>query len=78
LERIVDDVSFVGRGQVVRARNDTLSAWQSQYTGRFSESVNATQNKIDKCAQQIRNASRQLRAAAEEVRRAEREIAKIK
>ena len=77
LDRIANDIS-TGRDQLRRAGNDTASAWQSQFTGQFIQSVNMTQNRINTCAQNVRALANKLRGTAAEVRRVEREIKLMK
>ena len=67
LERIANDIAQV-RNQVRNAGNDTQSAWQSRFTGQFSQSVTTTQNRINACEQNVRTLVTTLRSTATAVR----------
>jgi uncharacterized protein YukE len=77
LDNIASDIS-TEQGRLDSARNDTLSAWRSQFTPLFDEHVISTRNQIGMCTEQIRALARKLRSTAAEVRRVEAEIQRMK
>lgn len=77
LDRVAQDIHSEER-RLRAAGEETRAAWQSQHTGQFLASVDATSRRAGRCAEQVRQAATRLRAIAAEIRRVEREIQRMK